>query len=269
MPEGPEIRRAATQLDKVLRGNRIEEAYFGQAWLKRHTPSLVGEQVVSVTSHGKAILILFSNEMSLYSHNQLYGRWYISRRGNLPKTTRVLRVALHTQSHSALLYSASDIKWLDCADVTAHPYLAKLGPEALDSNVHWRDIAAQILESRFQRRSLASLYLDQSFIAGIGNYLRSEILHAAKLSPHAKPQNLHRKHIGALARATLNITRLAYETAGVTNDPQRVKRLQKQGLKRSAYRFAVFSRSGLPCYSCSTPITRITASSRRLYLCAQ
>ena len=54
MPEGPEIRRAAVRLDKVLRYKTIEQAYFGQPALKGRAASLVGAQVQSVTSRGKA-----------------------------------------------------------------------------------------------------------------------------------------------------------------------------------------------------------------------
>ena len=143
----------------------------------------------------------------------------------------------------------------------------KLGPDALDDTVHWRDIAARLTDPHFRRRSLASLYLDQGFVARIGNYLRSEILHEAGLHPHAVPAALTRGQTGKLARATLDITRLAYATSGVTNKPSRVRALQRQGAPRREYRFAVFARDGRPCYNCESEIVRIESNSRRLYLC--
>ncbi|MCC6706705.1 MAG: hypothetical protein IT492_03995 [Gammaproteobacteria bacterium] len=45
-------------------------------------------------------------------------------------------------------------------------------------------------EPAFRRRSVAALYLDQGFLAGIGNYLRSEILFFAGVSPQARPMDL-------------------------------------------------------------------------------
>ena len=45
-------------------------------------------------------------------------------------------------------------------------------------------------EPAFRKRSLGSLYLDQRFLAGNGNYLRSEILWAARLNPERKPAAL-------------------------------------------------------------------------------
>ncbi len=267
MPEGPEIRRAADRIAKVLDGKVAEEVYFEQRGLRSFENVLAGERVERVTSRGKALLTRFDCGLSLYSHNQLYGRWYVMRRGRKPKTNRTLRVAIHTSTHSALLYSASDIAVLDEAGLGAHPYLTRLGPDALDLDVEWRDVAARLRDKAFHRRRLSALYLDQSFVAGIGNYLRSEILFDARLEPTLRPCDLSRAEVGRLARSTLSITRRSLETGGITNPPGRVRALKADGLTRRRYRFAVFGRTNQPCYRCDWPIERIEAGSRRLYLC--
>ena len=80
MPEGPEIRRAALRIDKVLSGRQAEIVSFGQAHLQRFGQHLSGERIDWVSSRGKAMLTRFANGLTLYSHNQLYGRWYVVRR---------------------------------------------------------------------------------------------------------------------------------------------------------------------------------------------
>ena len=60
-----------------------------------------------------------------------------------------------------------------------------------------------------------------SFVAGIGNYLRSEILFSSRVNPLDRPKDLTRRQLGALARNTLGLTRQAYATSGVTNTPGR------------------------------------------------
>ena len=267
MPEGPEIWRAAGELADVLTNQRLTHAEFTQSHLRHWGKRLMGQMVCSVQARGKAIVTRFENNHYLYSHNQLYGLWMITRSGQLPDTTRALRVALHTRTHSALLYSASEIELLDDVALGSHPYLEKLGPEALDPDVPWRSIAERLQHPAFNNRRLASLYLDQHFVAGIGNYLRSEILFDAQLHPLRRPKELTRGELGKLARSTLKITRRSLHTQGVTNPPARAARLRKQGLEYEAYRFAVFARADLPCYVCRKPITRVTLSSRRLYLC--
>ena len=112
MPEGPEIRLAADKVAKVLVGHDIVEVEFGLSRLNRFEKYLTGAAVTAVDTRGKAMLTRFDNGLTLYSHNQLYGKWFTLRRPRLPKTRRQLRVGLHTDTHSALLYSASDIEVL-------------------------------------------------------------------------------------------------------------------------------------------------------------
>jgi len=270
VPEGPEVRREADQIADVLQGRRLTAVYFGLPRLRRHVEQVLDARVRLVTSRGKAMLIHLDNGLTLFSHNQLYGRWMIRRRGELPRTRRSLRMALHTEADSALLYSASTIEVLDAAELAAHPFLRRLGPDVLDADLTWRDVKRRLLSDACRNRSLASLYLDQGFLAGLGNYLRSEILFAARVPPQAKPSELSTAVLGALARATLTISRRAYATGGVTNPPGRVTRLRKAGArKRREYRFAVFDRQHQPCFDCGAEILRITATSRRLYYCPQ
>jgi endonuclease-8 len=73
---------------------------------------LQGKTVCQVTARGKAILTRFSNGLTLYTHNQLYGRWLITTGGEYPDSSRQLRLAIHTGDHAALLYSAKDISIL-------------------------------------------------------------------------------------------------------------------------------------------------------------
>jgi endonuclease-8 len=235
--------------------------------LARFSDEICGWRVLDVATYGKALLIRLDGGLSLYAHNQLYGVWYVRERGKWPRTRRKLRVALHTESHSALLYSATDILLLTSEEELFHPYLSRLGPDVLDPQLTWRDVSRRLNEPCFRNRSLGSLYLDQGFLAGIGNYLRSEILFAAGLHPTNKPCEFAVKTRNRLARQTLLIAQRAYETGGITNAPERVAAMREGGLNRRRYRFAVFARAGEPCLRCGKTIERTEAGSRRLYLC--
>ena len=48
MPEGPEIRRAADSLARILEGKCIETVRFGKARLSRHAKSLRGHRVTHI-----------------------------------------------------------------------------------------------------------------------------------------------------------------------------------------------------------------------------
>ncbi len=267
MPEGPEIRRAADRIAKVLVDNTIEEVQFAFPKLAHFSDVLGGRQVIDVETRGKALLTHFDNDYSIYSHNQLYGVWKVARRGRMPATKRSLRLALHTASHSALLYSASDISVWARDELGMHPFLARIGPDLLARDLTWREIAARLEEPRFSGRSLAALYLDQHFLAGSGNYLRSEILFCAGLHPQLRPTDLSRGERGCLARETLEVTQRSYATAGITLTPRLAASLARtvKGFERR--RFFVFARDGKPCYRCGSRIKKDTMGSRRIYWC--
>ena len=267
MPEGPEIRLEADSLAKVLDGQIITAAHCALTPLTRPVSRLAGQRVERVTTRGKAMLIQLDDERTLYSHNQLYGRWYVVAPGITPNTRRSLRLALHTVKGSALLYSASTIELLTPSELATHTFLSRLGPDVLSDSLDWHVLAARLDAPAFRRRSLAALYLDQGFLAGIGNYLRSEILFFAGLAPHTRPQDLDARSRARLARCSLAVTRRAYEARGVTNPHRRVAELKAAGIKRGGYRFAVFAREGQACHDCGSTIERMEAGSRRLYWC--
>ena len=94
MPEGPEIRLAADKVARVLVGIRVEAVAFGLPRLRRFEKRLSGNVVTAVDTRGKAMLTRFDNGLTIYSHNQLYGRWYTVRRPRMPRTNRQLRIEL-------------------------------------------------------------------------------------------------------------------------------------------------------------------------------
>ncbi len=170
MPEGPEIRLAADKVEAVLKDKTVERIQFGLQPLKKFSKALTGTKVLQLETRGKALLTHFDSGHTIYSHNQLYGVWRVVKRNKLPKTNRQLRLALHTDQHSALLYSASDISVWKTEKIGEHPFLQRIGPDILNPNLTWREVAERLQSRTFAGRALNSVYLDQAFLAGLGNY---------------------------------------------------------------------------------------------------
>ncbi|MDY6929294.1 MAG: endonuclease VIII [Pseudomonadota bacterium] len=269
MPEGPEIRQSADALANVLQNQKINKVTVGLESLKPFQSVLSGQRVTQVSCRGKAMLLHFDNDLSIYSHNQLYGRWVIVPCDELPETNRSLRLGLHTRTHSALLYSASDISVWPREKLSEHPFLRKLGPDLLNQAVTPEAIQQRLTSKRFRNRSLAALYLDQGFLAGMGNYLRSEILFFAGIHPDKKVAHLSDKQINHLAEQTLQVTYRSYETAGYTTSIAASVRARHSAAEYEAQRFMVFDREGQPCRRCNETILRAERSSRRIYFCPQ
>ncbi|EQV25398.1 endonuclease 8 [Escherichia coli HVH 223 (4-2976528)] len=214
MPEGPEIRRAADNLEAAIKGKPLTDVWFAFPQLKSYQSQLIGQHVTHVETRGKALLTHFSNGLTLYSHNQLYGVWRVVDTGEEPQTTRVLRVKLQTADKTILLYSASDIEMLTPEQLTTHPFLQRVGPDVLDPNLTPEVVKERLLSPRFRNRQFAGLLLDQAFLAGLGNYLRVEILWQVGLTGNHKAKDLSAAQLDALAHALLDIPRLSYATRG-------------------------------------------------------
>ncbi len=267
MPEGPEIRRARDEIARAVEGRAASEVAFYQPSMRQWNGRFDGEKVIAVQSRGKAMLSHFSNGFSIYTHNQLYGRWVIVAVGETPDSRRQLRLAIHVAQASALLYSASDISVWPTDDLSQHPFLRKLGPDVLDPSTDGEMIRSRLLSAAYRKRQLGGFLTDQSFVAGLGNYLRCEILFAAGLHPQKRPCDLNGDQIGTLAALIFALPRQSYETAGITNDLPEARKLMASGASFERARFQVFRRRGEACYRCGTPIVVEKQGGQLCYRC--
>ena len=184
---------------------RAAEAEFYLGRLSRFEKRLAGSAVTAVETRGKAMLTRFNNGLTLYS--------------------------------------ASDIEVLTEQGLKKHPFLCRVGPDILDPELTTDGIVDRLESATFRNRALGGLYRDQAFLAGIGNYLRSEILWAAGVDPKLKPSQLDGVELRAIARETLAISRRSYRTRGVTTPPKQAKERKALGMSYGQYRFQVFGRA--------------------------
>ncbi|MEH2919907.1 endonuclease VIII [Samsonia erythrinae] len=258
MPEGPEIRRAADKLVDAVVGKTLTRVWFAFPGLKRYETELLGQQIRQIETRGKALLTYFSNGRVLYSHNQLYGVWRVVNAGESPETKRDLRIRLETQDRAILLYSASDIEMLTVDSLGEHPFLQRIGPDVLDLSLTPEQVRERLLLPRFRRRRLSGLLLDQAFLAGLGNYLRVEILWQAQIAPQHTAAELNEEQLQRLSRALLEIPRLSYTTRGAVDENRH---------HGAIFSFKVFHRDGESCERCGGTIERTVLSSRPFYWC--
>lgn len=257
--------RHARRIQRALGRRPLTEAWCAFDAVDRRLAERIGGSPPKVRTLGKALMLVFDDGARVYTHNQLYGRWMVSAPDRRPATGRQLRLALSTEKRSALLYSASDIEWIEPG--ATHPFLERVGLDVLSSKASVEDIAAWIGRDEFRRRQLGHLLLDQGFLAGVGNYLRSEILFLACLSPKHRPMDLGVDQVEALADAVHVLMWRSVETGGITNDPARAEALKRSGWTRRDYRHYVFSRADQACFACDGAIEKGTISGRRLYRC--
>jgi endonuclease VIII len=267
MPEGPEIKRAADAIAKAILKRPVTSLFFAFNHLKPFEQVFANQQIISVKPQGKALLIRFENEMSIYSHNQLYGKWMIRSPHDYPQTGRQLRLAIHNEKKSALLYSASDIAVLDDVAIATHPFLSKLGLDVLDPETTVEQVIDRFQDKRFYRRGFPALLLDQHFLCGLGNYLRSEVLFVSRVHPTLRPIDCSTAQIERLAAAAIEVTFQSYKFNGITNDLELANQLKQAGKRRRDYRHYVFGRQGQACFVCGRAIVKEEMGGRRMYYC--
>jgi endonuclease VIII len=73
-------------------------------------------------------------------------------------------------------------------NLSKHTFITKLGPDALKSTFDIESVRNRL--HKRGKRKLADLLLDQTFVAGIGNKYKSEILFLRKLYPFGFANNL-------------------------------------------------------------------------------
>lgn len=267
MPEGPEIWRTADRLSDALAEREVTDIRFTMDRLAKFEDRLTGRVITTVEPRGKALITRFENGLNIYSHNQLYGKWKVADRGGRPDTGRKLRIRIENDKHAAFLYSATDIEVIDDKALETHEYLRKLGPDVLHPDTGFAEVSERYRDRTYRNRKLTTLLLDQGFLSGIGNYLRSEILFEAGVHPDRKLRECSERQVEKLAGATLELARRSYETGGITTDPEVVTALKREGSKRGNYRHFVYGRGGERCHRCGTTVEVVKTGGRKVFFC--
>jgi formamidopyrimidine-DNA glycosylase len=206
VPELPEMEIVARRLQAVLPGERVESAFApGINALKTFDPpldALAGAEITGVRRRGKLLLIGFEGELTLLTHLMSAGRLqlYAKRASLRDRTARVLLRLPGDRELRLREFGSKQAAWvklLTPEGLQDEDSLATLGPEAWPDPPALHDLLAQ-------PRPLHSLLRDQQVIAGIGRTWVDEILHAARLSPFKRGDDLSEDEAEALRDCTIS-----------------------------------------------------------------
>jgi endonuclease VIII len=268
MPEGPEVRRYADQIGKVLIGQPIAaftaRTRLARQWLQTHPTELIGRTVLDVRSHGKNLIGWIDGGYYFYSHLMMWGSWQTFAGEPPVAIDRRERARIVVPTGGVMLFSAPIFELGQGDPYLKIELLGQLGVDILPYGGAIEFAAAafqqRLLQPENLERAIGAVLLDQQLIAGIGNYLRAEILFECRLNPWRRVQELTPAEIANLGTVIPHLARRAYETGGVTVPPPLQARMQqdptlvyRSGSEYGA-RHYVFRRTNLPCLVCSTPI---------------
>ena len=198
----------ARRLDAVLPAETIESAMTpGLNALKTFDPpfsALGGASFAGVRRRGKLLLLDLDTpahgELTLLVHLMSAGRMQLfDKRASLKdRTSRVLFRLPGGRELRVREFGTKQAAWVKLLRpdaVEADEALTGLGPEA------WPEPPADLAERLSAPRPLHSMLRDQRVITGIGRTWVDDILHAARLSPYKRGDDLSEDEAAALREA--------------------------------------------------------------------
>jgi formamidopyrimidine-DNA glycosylase len=218
--------------------------------------ALVGAQITDVTYRGKWIFCQ-TNQGWLLLCLGMGGEIFLVDRATLPEKRRVI---FDFNDYSCL---AVNFWWFGYVHYTDkledHKMTASLGPNAIDLD---SDGLGSLLTGK--RGQLKTWLLNQSRIAGIGNFYIHDILFQAKLHPLRSIQSLNPSEVDALADAIQSRLQLSIRKGGFAYEQDLFGQKGSFGMED----LIIAYKENKSCPICGTGIKKIKTGSTSSFICS-
>lgn len=266
MPELPEVETTKRAIEPILLGKtftRVDVLRPNMTLFHRNfADQLTGRTVKRIERRGKYLLLHLDDGSALILHLKMSGR--LGLRQPHEPALRYERIRFHLSSGQILIFN--DPRTLGRAllvpagEIGTHASVRLLGPDALTVE------SATFQERQRKRRgALKSVLLNQSFLAGIGNIYADEACFLAGIDPNRRAESLTDCERLQLHCAVGAVLRKGIENKG-TSFSDFANLFGKPG--RNQRNLSVYGRSGKPCITCQTPLSRTSIGQRGTVWCA-
>ena len=276
MPELPEVETIRRDLDKEVVGKRIKTVEVtGMRSIRRHPnkkhfiAKLEGHKITGVERRGKYLLLRLEGGDLLVVHLGMSGQLLRTKGGKDPVDKHTHVVITFTQGGQLRFVDPRTFGELFVTtpeDLEAQvPELAHLGFDPVDDMMSWTRFG-ELLTVR--KAKLKTLFLDQRFVAGIGNIYSDEILFAAGLRYDRSSETLSSQEVRRLYRAMIETLQEAIKHRGSSlSDEQYRDLFGEMGEYQNMHK--VYDREGQACRRCRSTIVRVKFNGRSSFLCPQ
>ena len=214
MPEGPECRAIGGFVRDRLQGETITSIeVVGGRYLTHGVPEALEtlreelpKTVTAVGVWGKLIFIILDDKKVILSTLGLSGKWTV-RRG------KHSGICIVHGKHKKRLWFDDQLHYgtLRVTDVpTLGRTLKSLGPDVTLGDRYLPMQMWEALTTRYRGWEIAKFLMDQKRLAGIGNYLKAEILYESRISPHKTLGSLSDEESKRLYNAIVTIPKAWY-----------------------------------------------------------
>jgi formamidopyrimidine-DNA glycosylase len=228
MPEGPEARTVADKLRQTLLSKTIVSAERGErAKIEGWDELVLPAEIVKVFSYGKKVIIQLSTGYSLIFSLGMTGRLQY-KPGNHSHihfviADRVKVGAMFVVKNKFDLYF-DDTRYMGGLDVVSPAnyaaFFSDLGPDllerALTSPISTEEWLAIYHKKRPSKRAIHDLLVDQSYVAGMGWYLISDILYYSGIHPERPNDSISDQDWETLRISAHQVIALSYSYGGHT-----------------------------------------------------
>ncbi|KAG8754588.1 hypothetical protein FRC12_011152 [Ceratobasidium sp. 428] len=239
MPELPEVERAAKLTRHVAVGRTVTKVeafedtivYTGGITHSEFAKEITGRKVTGVGRYGKVFYIELDGEgrmpvlhLGMTGMIQVKGEeptWYRRRNKDLAADVwpppKFLKFIMHFSATDDL--PTTELAFIDARrlarirlvrDPTKEPPISELGFDPILSMPEYDEFAKMVLK---RTCPIKALLLDQSFSAGVGNWVADEILYQSRIHPEQRASNLSEEQL----KAMYNWTKRVCETAVAVN----------------------------------------------------
>jgi formamidopyrimidine-DNA glycosylase len=219
MPEGPEVRRMAEGLAKRIVGKELVEAQIlGGKWLKKEP---TGIEVIREPLERGSLKVDWVKVKGKFIYAKI-GDIFMWNTLGMSGGWRDLR---GKHSHFVLRFSdSSEVFFEDVrrfGNISFYSDFQEVqnklngsGPDMLNSEVPFADFYARL--SKSPNKNICKAIMDQKVISGVGNYIKSEALYRAGISPHLKICDIPLEGMERLCEWIKIIIKTSYEQGGAT-----------------------------------------------------
>ena len=263
MSEGPEVHRISAQLHEEFVGSRIvaidSRLKKAKAWLEAHPGLVEGKEIRRVYPAGKNILWELEGGIYFHIHLLMFGKirtYTLKHRVEYDRTTRALIV---TTARQAVLINVQVFNIGVGDPFTQIASLQEIGPD-MCSPTFDRDLFLHRLNDPGNLdQEVAPVLLYQSVAAGLGNYLKSDILFECRINPWTLVRDLTPEQQSCLADTIPEVGQRALRNRGQTVTDDVLENMQAEAeangvTLRWRDKHWVFRQSSKPCKVCGTPI---------------
>ena len=213
-PEGPECRRVAEGLIEISKGKTVKQfEVIGGRFIKKPPTglNLIKDKPVIIGGgvKGKFIWLELSDNMSLWITLGMSGKWSTQ---NQPHA----HFAIHFEDGISLYFvDQRRFGTLRFKPLSKLPKkLASLGVDLLNSEASV-DEFKQVVRKQ-NKKTIVEALMNQAVCAGVGNYIKCEVLYRAELDPEIEVYNVTDSKLEQLYELIKLIIRASYRQGGAS-----------------------------------------------------